>query len=68
MNGIKNIPVNPRTSAKGLWKMVNAVDTIHRAKVAEDWIKANEVIDNETYNDLMMALSYITRELYRMGA
>lgn len=48
--------------------MVNAVDSIPKAMTAEKWIKGNEVIDNATYNELMMALSYITRELYRMGA
>ena len=65
---IKNIPVNTKVSQKSLWKLVNAVDSLPKARIAEEWLKANEVIDNNAYNDLMMALSQITRELYDMGA
>lgn len=45
--------------------MVNIVDTLEKLHIAERWIKENEVITNDEYNDLMMALSYISRELYR---
>lgn len=62
---IRNIPVNPKLSVKGCWKMVNSVDSLVKARIAEQWLKQNEVIENLEYNDLMMALSYLTRELYR---
>lgn len=65
---VKNIPVNTKLSVKGCWKMVNSVNTLQRAKVAELWLKKNEVISNDEYNDLMMALSWLTRDMYRMGA
>lgn len=62
---IKNIPVNKNLSLKGCWTMVNRVNTLEKMKIAEHWLKLNEVISNDEYNDLMMALSYIGRELYR---
>lgn len=62
---IRNIPVNPKLSLKGCWAMVNKVDTLEKLTIAEQWLKANEAITNDEYNDLMMALSYISRELYR---
>lgn len=58
--------INTKLSASKCWTMVNRVDTLEKAKIANMWIMENEVITNEEYNDLMMALSYITRELYRM--
>ena len=45
--------------------MVNRVDNFEKLNVAEQWLRANEVITNDEYNDLMMTLSYISRELYR---
>lgn len=62
---IRNIAINPKLSLKGCWEMVNRVNALEKLHIAEQWLKANEVITNEEYNDLMMALSYISRELYR---
>lgn len=62
---IRNIPINPKLSLKGCWAMVNRVDNFEKLNVAYNWLRANEVITNEEYNDLMMTLSYISRELYR---
>ena len=45
--------------------MVNRVDNFEKLNVAEQWLRVNEVITNDEYNNLMMALSYISRELYR---
>jgi len=64
---IKNIPVNQKLSVKGCWRMVNNVDTLEKAHIAEKWLKENEILSNDEYNDLMMALSYLTRELYKIA-
>lgn len=45
------------------WKMVNRADTHEKIRCAEKWLlHAN--ITNAEYDDLMMALSQISRELY----
>ncbi len=45
------------------WKLVNRCDTHDKIRCAEMWLaKAN--ITNAEYDDLMEALSYISRELY----
>ena len=45
------------------WKMVNRCDTHAKIRIAEQWLlKAN--ITTAEYDDLMEALSYISRELY----
>ena len=62
---IRNIPINPKLSLKGCWTMVNRVGNFEKLNIAYNWLRANEVITNEEYNDLMMTLSYISRELYR---
>lgn len=56
--------INTTLSTAKCWKMVNRVSTLEQAKTAEAWLRANEVISNDEYNDLMMALSYIVRELH----
>lgn len=65
--------INTMLSVKGCWRMVNATqngktpkEIRERCGIAEEWLKANEVIDAEQYNDLMMALSYIFRESYHL--
>jgi hypothetical protein len=60
--------VNTKLSVQGCWKMVNTANTRERIAIAEIWLRENEVITNDEYNDLMMALSYLSRELYHMGA
>ena len=62
---MKSIPVNTKLSLKGCWEMVNRVDTLEKATVAINWLENNELLSNEDYNDLMMALSWIMRELYK---
>ena len=54
--------------------MVNAIqngktpeDIRERCKIAEQWLVANENIDTETYNDMMMAVSHIHRESYHLA-
>lgn len=45
------------------WKMVNRCNTHEKIAIAEKWLlQAN--ITNEQFDDLMEALSYISRELY----
>lgn len=47
------------------WEMVNRVDTREKLQIAEQWLlKAN--ISIAEYDDLMQALSYISRELYHL--
>ena len=65
--------INTKLSVAGCWKMVNAIqngetdDEIRsRCLIAEQWLKHNEVITNAQYNDLMIAVSYIYRELAHM--
>ena len=63
--------INTRLSFNGCWRMVNAIENgrtpdeiRERCKTAESWLKANEVITNEQYDDLMMVVSWIFRESY----
>lgn len=65
--------INTKLSVAGCWKMVNAIqnggtaDEIrNRCTIAEQWLKRNEVIDNDQYNDLMLAVSYLYRESFHM--
>ena len=62
---IRNIPINKKLSLKGCWAMVNRVDTIEKANIAESWLRENELLSNEDYDDLMMALTYLYRDIRR---
>ena len=62
--------INTKLSYEGCWKMVNAIsngkdsdDIRNRCLIAERWLKANTVITNEDYDELMRAVSFIYREL-----
>lgn len=46
-----------------LWDMVNSAETLDQVKEAEIAIRESDV-NNEDFDDLMMALSYISRECY----
>lgn len=46
-----------------LWDMVNSVTTMEDVARAEKILQENMSISNEEYNELMLALSYIAREL-----
>lgn len=68
---VEFVPINPRLSVKGCWKMVNAIQNAstpkevrERCDIAEEWLVANTVITSEEYNDLMMTLTYLFRESY----
>lgn len=54
-----------RHTFQDLMNFVCRVDTLQKAHIAEEYIKKLDYISNNEYNELMMALSYITRELYR---
>lgn len=60
-----NKPVNRNLSLKGCWLIVNTAETLEECKIAYNWIYDNEVITNDEYDDLMITLSYKTREAYR---
>jgi len=64
---MKNIPINPNLPLQRCWDMVNRIDTVAQANVAEAWLRANNIIDNEQFDDLMMALCYQRREAYHEG-
>ena len=61
----KEMAINRNLSLKGCWRMVNNVDEIWKANIAEEWLTNNDVITNEEYDELMIALSYLVREIYR---
>ena len=67
----KNIPVNPRLSLSRCWDMVNRIqgdtpdETIERFHIAEKWLRANEVVSNDEFDDLMMAATFLLREAYQ---
>lgn len=46
------------------WDIVNECRTHEDVARAEKVLKEAKDIDNEEYNDLMMSLAYISRELY----
>ena len=48
-----------------LWDMVNGVETLNAVKKAEKVLMECKEISNDDFDELMMALSYISRELYR---
>ena len=61
--------INTKLSLAGCWKMVNAIqngktegDVRHRCYIAEQWLKANEIISNDDFDELMMTVSYWYRE------
>lgn len=64
--------INTKLSASRCWDMVNRIqngkspeDIRRRCNVAEEWLRANEVISNSEYDELMMAVSFLYRESYR---
>ena len=65
--------INTKLSIKGCWEMVNRIqlgntpkEIRDRASIAEKWLIANEVINNEQFDDLMNAVSYWIRESYHL--
>ena len=62
---IKEMPINTNLPLKRCWDMVNRVDTPEKARIAEEWLKANEIITNAQYDELMMALTWLYRDMNR---
>lgn len=66
--------INSCLSAKGCWRLVNACqngrtaeEIRERCRIAEEWLKGNNVITNDEFDELMMAVSFIHRESYHQG-
>ena len=55
----KKIPIEK------LWGMVNRIDTIEKANIAEDFIRQCE-LSNEDFDELMMATAAQHRFLYEI--
>lgn len=47
------------------WTMVNRISNIDQVAIAEEWLKKAN-ITNEEWDELMMAVSYIYRELIKL--
>lgn len=54
-----------RFSEKQLWEFVNRADTHEKIQIADDFLSKLDYLDIEVYNDMMDALAYKSRELYR---
>ena len=69
-----DMEINKTLSKAGCWKMVNAIqngktpeEIRERCRIAESWLMANEIIDNEEYDELMMTVAYLRRESYHLA-
>ena len=63
--------INTKLSVTGCWRMVNAIENgkdatevRERCRIAASWLEANEVINYDQFNELMMTVAYIHRESY----
>ena len=63
--------INTQLPLKRCWDMVNRIqlgrsaeEVRERCAIAEAWLNANEVITNDEYDALMMAVAYLNRESY----
>lgn len=66
--------VNKNLSLKRCWEMVNRIqrgktpeEIRERCHIAEKWLKENQIISTEEYDDLMMTVAYLHRESYHMA-
>ena len=59
-------PITP-LNLRQCWKMVNRISNLDQAKIAEDWLLEAD-ISIEDYDELMMAVSVIVQDLYRLPA
>lgn len=57
-----------RFSNQELWKFISRADTHEKVQKAEQFITKLDYLDFDTWNDMMIALSQISRELYRQNA
>ena len=65
--------INKTLSSKRCWEMVNRIqngrtprEIRERADIAIEWLRANEVITTQEFDDLMNTVSYLVRESYHM--
>lgn len=63
--------INTKLPLKRCWDMVNRIglgktpaEIRKRCAIAEEWLTANEIITNEEYDSLMMAVAWQHRESY----
>ena len=56
--------VNTKLSAENCRKMVDRVDSIERAEIAEEWLKKNEVLTESEREGLMTSLGLKFCNLY----
>lgn len=55
-------------TVKELWAFVNRADTHERISIAENFLKKLDYLDNDVWNDMVEALAYMSRELYKEGS
>lgn len=56
--------VNVKLGADRLYVLISRVDSFDKLETAKEWIMKNEVITVDEFDDMMMALAYISRELH----
>lgn len=54
-----------RYTAQELWGLVNRADSHEKIAVAADFLTKLDYLDVDTYDEMMVALSWKSRELYR---
>ena len=52
-------------SENELWAFVNRADTHEKVEIAADFITSLDYLDMDVYEEMMDALAFISRELYR---
>ena len=50
-----------------LWAFVNRADTHERIEIAKNFLAGLDYLSTDTFDDMMMALAFTSRELYHMG-
>lgn len=67
--------INKRLSLRGCWRMVNAIqngdtpkEIRQRAWIAAEWLKANEVISIDDFDELMDTVAFWVRASYNPEA
>ena len=54
-----------RYTESELYSFISRADTHEKVETARKLITSLDYLDTDTYDDMMMALSFISRELYR---
>lgn len=57
-------PITPLNLSQ-CWKMVNRISNLEQAQIAQDWLIEADITVDE-YDELMMAVSVIVQDLYRL--